>query len=140
MTTAHDLGGGNFAAFLRAAMGAAQIPTGARLAELAGLNPSIVNRWMNDKAVPTIEALRAIAPHLGLPLRLLVVRAGYMTSEEVGLGDDPMPPTGHHSLEDEIRSDPRIREEQKTALIQLIETMFEEDSPARTNVRDGRSA
>lgn len=140
MTASHDLGEGNFAAFLKAAMRAAQIPTGARLAELAGLNPSIVNRWINNKAIPTIEALRAIAPHLGLPLRLLVVRAGYMTSEEVGLSDDPTPPTGHHSLEDEIRADPRIRKEQKAALIQLIETLFEEDSSTSTDVRGGRSA
>jgi transcriptional regulator with XRE-family HTH domain len=140
MTSAHDLGGGSFVAFLKAAMEAARIPTGARLAELAGLNPSIVNRWLNGKAVPAHDALRAIAPHLGIPMIVLVVRAGYMTAEEAGLEGSPTPPTGNHTLEDEIRNDPRIRDDRKEPLIQMIQTLFEDDPEDRTNLRDGRSA
>lgn len=140
MTTARDLDGGNFVAFLKAAMGAARIPTGARLAELADLNPSVVNRWLNGKAVPTIDALRKIAPHLHLPLRILVDRAGIMSAEEMGFDGDLAPPTGNHSLEDELRADPRIRDDQKEPLIQLLRTLFEEDPESRTSVRKDHSA
>lgn len=141
MNTAHDLGDGSFVAFLKAAMAAAEIPTGARLAELAGLNGSMVNRWLNGKATPTIDALREVAPHLRIPLPVLVVRAGHMTAEEMGLSDaDLLLLTGNHSLEDEIRRDPRIRDDRKEPLIQFIETLFEEDPDSRTNVRDDSSA
>jgi transcriptional regulator with XRE-family HTH domain len=140
MDTAHDLGAGSFVAFLKAAMEAAGIPTGARLAELAGLNPSLVNRWLNGKTVPSIDNLREIAPHLRVPLRVLVVRAGHMTAEEMGIDKDLPLPTGNHTLEDELRSDPRIRDDRKEPLIQFLQTLFEEDPDSRSNVRDGRSA
>jgi transcriptional regulator with XRE-family HTH domain len=127
-------------AFLKAAMEAARIPTGAHLAELSGINPSLVNRWLNGKTVPSIDGLRAIAEPLGLEPRELWVRAGYMTRSEVGLGDDPVPPTGKHSVEDEIRADGRIRDDRKEPLIALLESLREEYSDDRTDERDGRSA
>lgn len=140
MNTAHDLGGGNFVAFLKAAMEAAKIPTGARLAELANLNPSLVNRWINGKTIPSIENLREIAKPLGLEPRVLWVRAGHVTAREVGLDDTPVLPTGNHALEDELRSDPRIRDSQKEPLIQFLQTLFEEDASTSTDVRNDRSA
>lgn len=140
MNAAHDLGGGSFVAFLKAAMKAAEIPTGARLAELANLNPSLVNRWLNGKATPSLEALREISKPLGLEPRVLWVRAGHVTAKEVGLDDIPLPPTGSHGLEDELRSDPRIRDSQKEPLIQFLQTLFEEDPDSRTDVRNERTA
>lgn len=131
---------GSFAAYLRAAMEAARIPTGAQLAEAAGIAPSLVNRWLNGKTSPSIDNLRAIAKPLGVPARELFVRAGLLTRAEVGLEDDPTPPTGRHSIEDEIRADGRIREDRKEPLIALLETLREEYSDDRTDERDDRSA
>lgn len=121
-------------------MEAAEIQTGTELAELANLNPSIVNRWLNGKTMPSIDALREIAEPLGLEPRELWVRAGYMTRKEVGLEDSPTPPTGRHTVEDEIRADIRIRDDRKEPLIALLETLREEYSDGRTDERDGRSA
>jgi transcriptional regulator with XRE-family HTH domain len=127
-------------AFLKAAMDAARIQTGAQLAEQAGVNPSLVNRWLNGKTMPSIENLRAIAEPLGLEPRELWVRAGYMTRAEVGLEGPPTPPTGRHSIEDEIRADIRIRGDRKEPLIALLETLREEYSDDRTDERGARQA
>lgn len=131
---------GDFAAYLKAAMKAARIPNGAQLAAEAGIAPSLVNRWLNGRTLPSIEALRAIAPPLGVPKRDLFVRAGILTPDEVGLEDKPMPPTSRHSIEDEIRADRSIRDDRKDALISLLESLREEDSGSGTNVREERSA
>jgi transcriptional regulator with XRE-family HTH domain len=131
---------GNFAAYLKASMKAARIGSGAQLAEAAGIAQSLVSRWLNGKTLPSIEALRAIAEPLGVPMRDLVVRAGYMTPDEVGLEDEPVPPTSKHSIEDEIRADARIRPDRKEALINLLEALREEDSGGGTSVREERSA
>lgn len=124
---------GSFAAFLKAAMEAVEIPNGAQLAEEAGIGASVVNRWLNGKTLPSIEALRAIAGPLGLEPRELWVRAGYMTWAEVGLDGGPIPPTGRHSVEDEIRADARIRDDRKEPLIALLDSLREEYSDDGTD-------
>lgn len=131
---------GNFAAFLKAAMDAAGIPNGNQLAERVDVAASMVNRWLRAESLPTIDNLRVISPHIGVPMRELVVVAGYLTREEQGLGDDPTPPTGRHTVEDEIRADPRIRDDRKEPLIALLESLREEHSDSRTDVRDDRRA
>lgn len=131
---------GSFAAYLQAAMNAARISNGARLAEMSGIGQSLVSRWLNGKSIPSIENLRAIAEPLGVPMRDLVIRAGHMTSEEFGLEEEPTPPTGRHSIEDEIRADPRIRDDRKEVLIGLLESLRDEYSDTRTGERSDRSA
>lgn len=131
---------GSFAAYLKAAMDAARISSGAQLAEEAGLAQSLVSRWLNGKSIPLHDALRAIAEPLGVPMLDLVVRAGYLTPAEARLEGEPLPPTSKHSIEDEIRADTRIRDDRKEALIGLLDSLREEYSDEQTDEQDGRTA
>lgn len=123
-----------FGAFLRHAMNSAGLPTAPRLGAVAGLDSSVINRWMRGKTIPTIDNLRQIAPHIRVPLRELMVVAGHMTRDEAGLDGEPTPPGPPPSVYDDIRDDPYLSDDKKQALITVIKAIREEyaeDTPSQ---------
>lgn len=78
-------------AYLTEAMAAAGLSQ-SELARRAGVNESPISRWLKGSNTPSIEQLRLIAPVLGVPLIDLVVSAGHLTADEVGMADHPQPP------------------------------------------------
>lgn len=63
-----------------------------QLGRVAGVDPTTIGRWINNRKQPTLEGLRAVAPHLGVRLGDLMVRAGLATREELGMVGSPPPP------------------------------------------------
>jgi transcriptional regulator with XRE-family HTH domain len=98
----------------------------------------VVGRWLAGKGEsPTISKLRPVANLLGITLAEMMVSAGLVEPYEVGLEEDPIPPKAR-TIEDEIRSDPRLRDDRKEALIRLLESLREEHT-SRTPVRARRT-
>lgn len=81
-----------FGEYLLSAMRAAGFPSNASLARASGITESSISKWRNDLETPKHPMLRQLAPILGVPMRELVVAAGYMTWEEAGLDAAPKPP------------------------------------------------
>lgn len=63
-----------------------------QLGRAAGVDPTTIGRWINNSRVPNLDNLRAVAPHLGVRLGDLMVRAGLATKEELGTVGAPPPP------------------------------------------------
>lgn len=98
----------------------------------------VVGRWLAGKGQkPTIEKLRPVAQLLSVPLAEMMVCAGLVEPHEVGLEENPTPPKVR-TIEDEIRSDTRLRDDRKEALITLLESLREEHT-GRTPVRSSRT-
>ncbi len=81
-----------FGEYLLSAMKAAGFRSNASLARASGITESSISKWRNDLETPKHPMLRQLAPILGVPMRELVVAAGYMTWEEAGLEAEPKPP------------------------------------------------
>lgn len=118
MTDAQDRG---FAAYLQQAMDNVGL-TAADLARATGVRDSVISRWLKG-SVPTVPNLRQIAPVLRVPTRDLVVRAGHMLPEEVGLVAVPEPPHRPPDVEAEIRADAYLSDDKKEALIAVLRAM-----------------
>lgn len=90
----------SFADYLDRLMAEAGFATAADLARASGTSESAISRWRGgNKSVrtapasaPTIEGLRAVAPHLGVRLGDLMIRAGLATAAELGTVGSPPPP------------------------------------------------
>jgi transcriptional regulator with XRE-family HTH domain len=54
------------------------------LAEAAGISPSTISKWKNDKQRPTVDKLTAIANTLQVPRRNVLVIAGLLDEADVG--------------------------------------------------------
>lgn len=64
-----------FGMFLLAAMNAAGYPSTTNFARAAGVDPSVVFRWIYGKTAPTTKILAKVAPVLGLTESDLIARA-----------------------------------------------------------------
>ncbi len=54
-----------FGAYLKEAILAAHFPTPTHFARAAGIDPSVVLRWLSEEQRPTIRSMEKIAPLLG---------------------------------------------------------------------------
>jgi transcriptional regulator with XRE-family HTH domain len=62
------------------------------LAKASGVSHANLKRWIDGVATPSVDALRAVAPYLGVRVGDLMVRAGLATREELGtVGAAPLP-------------------------------------------------
>lgn len=133
MTDAQD-----FADYLERAMESAGV-TAAGLARATGIKDSVISRWRKG-AVPTVENLRLLAPVLGVPMRDLVVVAGHMLPEEVGLTGIPEPPKPRiPTAEEGIRAEPYLSDDKKELFIGLLRALREEHSENEPEARRKRA-
>jgi transcriptional regulator with XRE-family HTH domain len=99
----------------------------ADLKRLTGISDSIISKWRRDQATPSIENLRLLAPVLGVTTRDLVVRAGHMLPEEVGLTEPPRPPEPYRrlvSIEDAISAIPDLSDRDKRLMTKMYEELL----------------
>lgn len=116
----------DFGPYLTQAMAAAGLSQ-ADLARLTGISDSIISKWRRGQATPSVENLRLLAPALGVTTRDLVVRAGHMFPDEVGLKEPPVPPKPPArlaSLQDDINAEPGLSEGDKRLMIDLYERLL----------------
>lgn len=103
---------------LRKAMDAAGFDGAGDLARAAGLNYSVVRRWLAGEGTPTVDNLRAISSPLRVPLIQLIVWAGLLSSEEARL--DASAPA-QITPEEALRSDPTLTEDGRRAGLASLE-------------------
>jgi hypothetical protein len=132
-----------FAAYLRAAMGRAGLPTAPDVEDATGgaVKRGTIYRWLRgdgygDEGEVSPRLVRAAAKALGVPPLEMFVAAGLLSAEEAGLEGEPEPPRVR-TIEDDIREDRRLTPERQELLIQLLETLTEEHT-GRTSVRTRR--
>lgn len=124
----------DFGNYLTQAMAAAGLSQ-AELSRLTGISDSIISKWRRGQAVPSVENLRILAPALGMTTRDLVVVAGHMTPDEVGLAEPPeppKPPARLASLQDDINAQPNLSDSDKRLMIDLYQRLLaqvKEDDP-----------
>lgn len=75
-----------FGSWLTTQMQAYGYESNMALAEKLGVRDPTVGRWRKDASVPDIPQLRRIAVLFNTPLPRLLVLAGHMTEEELGVG------------------------------------------------------
>jgi transcriptional regulator with XRE-family HTH domain len=128
----------DFPTYLQHAMDAAGLPTSAdvqRAAQAAGLDvdQNLVSRWLRGemKQPPTVAKLRPVATVLGIPLNEMMVAAGLVTPDEVGLDRQPRLPA---TIEERMRADKRLTPGKAEIMIQLLHE-FREEHSSRTGVR-----
>lgn len=116
----------DFGDYLRRAMDAAGL-TIADMKRLTGISDSVISKWRNGQTLPSVENLRLVAPALGMTTRDLVVVAGHMAPEEVGLKEPPAPPKPPARLarlQDDINADPELSDGDKRLMIDLYERLL----------------
>jgi transcriptional regulator with XRE-family HTH domain len=113
-----------------------------QLSKLAGVDNGAISRWRRNHDMPSHDALRKVAPHLGVLYGDLQVAAGLAYPEELGVSGSPPPPGAPLPLALRrviaLLLDTRIRERDKLSLLVIIdkavdmwETMLEPGSPRR---------
>jgi transcriptional regulator with XRE-family HTH domain len=118
-----------FGRYLRGLMDAKGLVQDADLGRLADVNPSLLSKWQSGSAVPTVESLRKLAPHLGVRLGDLMVKAGLATSAELGITGAPPPPSV--PLPPVLRriaialSDTRVPEAARAALLRGVQAAYD---------------
>lgn len=121
MADTHDFG-----AYLTRAMAAAGLSQ-ADLKRLTGISDSIISKWRSGQTTPSVENLRLLAPALGVTPRELIVVAGHMTPEEVGLKEPPAPPKPPArlaTLQDDINAEPNLSDSDKRLMVDLYERLL----------------
>lgn len=116
----------DFGDYLKRAMDAAGLSI-ADLKRLTGISDSVISKWRNGQTIPSVENLRLVAPALGMTTRDLVVVAGHMAPEEVGLKEPPpppKPPARLATLQDDINAEPNLSEGDKRLMIDLYERLL----------------
>lgn len=82
----------DFGTYLHRLMSDNGFEKAADLARAAKVPASSLSRWSDGSSMPTVEALRAVAPHLGVRLGDLMVVAGLATKAELGMVGAPPAP------------------------------------------------
>jgi transcriptional regulator with XRE-family HTH domain len=123
-----------FGAYLTRAMDVAGL-TIADLKRLTGVADSLISRWREGVMVPSVPNLRRLAPALAVPTRDLIVAAGHMTPEEVGLAAFPEPPGPPQTAEEIIAADTYFSDRQKAAILALLGVLREENAGNSSNRR-----
>lgn len=122
----------SFGDYLRQLMRVAGYENVAALAKESGVSHANIGRWI-DGATPSVDALRRVAPFLGVRLGDLMIRAGIATREELGMvGAPPTPgpslPTGLRSFVTKLSravnsrlADPALSDRAKRSLVNQLE-------------------
>lgn len=95
------------------------------LARAAGINNSIISRWLTTTAQPDLPTLRKISDALRIPLLELLVRSGHLTEQEAGMKLPTTPPR-QSSPEEAIRADDRIPEHHREVLDAIMRVIREQ--------------
>lgn len=82
----------DFNRYLEELMRAQGITDRAELARLSGVSNSQFSTWKKGTYRPSKSKLEEIAPYLGVPVRNLLLKAGIVTPEELGLDAEPEMP------------------------------------------------
>jgi len=126
----------SFGGYLKEAIQAARFPTPTHFARAAGIDPSVVLRWLSGEQRPTIRSIERIAPVLGRGINEIVVAA---YPDRVG-GAPPAPPVTHplvHELGRILAADSPIPEADRAALATVLDRMLD---PYRRVLNRRRSA
>jgi transcriptional regulator with XRE-family HTH domain len=121
----------------------------ADLSRASGVDATTIGRWVRGEKDPTIPLLRSVAPHLGVRLGDLLIRAGLATAAELGtIGAPPpprapLPPQVQRVLS--ILLNPRVPEQTKATLLSAIDRTTDivqemADRPAEPQMRRKPSA
>lgn len=123
----------SFAAFLRAAMENAGLPTAQDLSDATNgiVKRNTIYRWLRaeyqgGEGELSNRLLRATADALGVPVLHMYVAAGQLSAKEAGLEEDPSPPPPPRTTEEAIAADPRLTKRGKETLLYLAERFAEE--------------
>lgn len=102
--------------------------TGGRASDLArraGINSSIISRWLTTTAQPDLPTLRKISEALHIPLLELLVRSGHLTEQEAGMKLPATPPRPS-TPEEAIRADDRIPDHHREVLDAILRVIREQ--------------
>jgi transcriptional regulator with XRE-family HTH domain len=98
------------------------------LAERANVSNPYLSQIERGLHEPSVRVLKAIAGALNLSAEQLLVQAGVLEGTE---HEAPEPPT----VEDAVRADPRLSNDQRAALMSVYKSFVEDDAPARKPAR-----
>lgn len=137
-----------FGVYLRRLMAESGFSRPADLARAAKVPASSLSRWSDGTTSPTVDALRQMAPHLGVRLGDLMVKAQLATAAELGMVGSPPPPRA--PLPPQLQRvvslllNPKITEHAKTVLLGAIDRtvdLWEEmrEPPREPKMRNKRS-
>lgn len=97
----------------------------ADLSRASGVDATTIGRWVRGEKDPTIPLLRSVAPHLGVRLGDLLIRAGLASAAELGTIGAPPPPRAPLPPELQrvvaILLNPRVSEQTKVRLLGAID-------------------
>lgn len=120
-----------FGAWLKQTRRTAGFPTPSALGRETGIDQSLIAKWEADKAQPGIANLRRLARVLpGVTVVDLMVRAGHLEPEEVGMSS--LPETPAPALDPDLEGiqawldDARVPEERKTAAREYLRFLREQ--------------
>ena len=112
-----------------------------QMAELTRLSHPYLSQVERGVHQPSVRVLKAIAEALNVSAETLLAQAGLFSGEEPAAADsdDPEVPTAQQ-VADVIKSDPRLTEAQKAALIAVYASMLRDDEGSGPGPADGRVA
>ena len=96
------------------------------LAQLTSVSDSYLSQVERGLYQPSPEVLRAIAKALGIPVTDLYERLGWLGPED---GRPPVDGRAVSSVEEAVRADPRLGEEQKAALLGVYRVLAGDPAP-----------
>jgi transcriptional regulator with XRE-family HTH domain len=114
---------GPLGAFIRAQRQLADLSL-REMAALTRISNAYLSQIERGLHQPSLTVLRAIAQTLGLTTEQLLAKAGWTQSEPVDISAD-VPADPPRSTEESIRSDPRLTEAQREALLGVYRSFVE---------------
>jgi len=91
------------------------------LAELATVSNPYLSQIERGLHTPSVRVLKAIAAALNVSAESLLVQAGLLESSDGAAGDSP-------SVEDAIRADTRISDDQKSAMLAVYRSYIAQNT------------
>jgi transcriptional regulator with XRE-family HTH domain len=95
------------------------------LADLTQVSNPYLSQLERGLHQPSVRVLKAIAEALNMSAETLLQQAGLLQADE----SEPAAPSGDASVEDAIRADGSLSDEQKAALINVYRTMAAQRRP-----------
>jgi len=78
-----------WATWLRRRMRTAGVATPTELGRASGVDQSVISRWLNEGRTPQVDQLRKIATPLRATMLDLLIAAGYVSPDELGVTETP---------------------------------------------------
>jgi transcriptional regulator with XRE-family HTH domain len=98
------------------------------LAERANVSNPYLSQIERGLHEPSVRVLKAIAGALNLSAEQLLVQAGVLE------GTDPAAP-GPPTVEEAVKADPRLTNDQRSALMSVYKSFIDGDAPARKTTK-----